>query len=311
MSPPKVSIVLVNWNNFSDTVECIESLLQVTYMNYEIVVIDNCSQGADAIRLREKFRDNMRLIENDRNVGFAEGCNTGIKDALSRGSDYIVLLNNDTVVAPDFLDTLLTSVEKEDRVGIAGGKVYCYEIPDMIWSAGGVIDYRTGGAKLIGSGKTDKNQFEELIDVDFVSGCFMLISRKVLEDIGLLDKIFFFGWEDADLCLRAKKRGYRVIFVPGSKIWHKAVPSEKLKRLKGITAYHATKGQFIFYERHFTRSQLFTANIHYFIRFPRLLWNYSHLLGQRKVPLYMIGGILSYLGSKFYKCKRFKVFQAS
>lgn len=204
---PKVSIILVNWNNFEDSAECLESLGQVTYPNYDVILVDNASDGNDAKLLKERFGDSIRLIENDSNYGFAKGCNIGIKDTLSRDTDYVVLLNNDTVVPPNFLDALVSAAQSDEKVGIAGGKVYCYEYPEMIWFAGGVIDYRTGRTPIRGSGETDQGQFDETAKVDWICGCFLFITRELLHSIGMLDERFFF-WVGGcrPLCSSLQKR---------------------------------------------------------------------------------------------------------
>src|SRR4030042_5743937 len=162
MSFPKVSVVIVNWNNFNDTAACVESLKKVTYPNREIIVVDNGSQGDDVNLLRQGFGDSIRLIANGKNRGFAGGCNIGIRDALSRGAEYFALLNNDTVVAPDFLEAVVRVAESDKKVGVAGGKIYCYELPEVIWFAGGVIDYRTGRTPIRGSGETERGQDGEV-----------------------------------------------------------------------------------------------------------------------------------------------------
>ena len=295
---PKVSIVIVNWNNFADTSECLESLKKITYPNYEIILVDNGSDGDDVRLIKETFNNYVRLIENDSNFGFAEGCNIGIEDALGRGADYVALLNNDTVVAPDFLDELISIVDSDKKVGIAGGMVYCYEIPEMIWFAGGTINYWTGTTLIRGSGEADRGQFEEIIEVDWICGCFMVISRNLLQTVGMLDKRFFFGWEDADLCVRATKAGFKILFVPGSKIWHKTLPPEKQERLMGLPVYYATKGRFIFIEKHFSRLQLASAGLYFIVKFPWILWDYSRILGKWKVPLYIVWGIWGYMTSR-------------
>lgn len=304
MSSPRVSIVIVNWNNFTDTAECLESLRKATYPNCEVILIDNASAGDDARLLRERFGDFIRLIENDKNCGFGEGCNIGIREALQRGAEYVVLLNNDTVVAPDFLEAMVACAEDDKGVGIAGGKVYCYEIPEMIWSAGGSINFWTGDTPMRGSGETDQGQFEETAEVDWICGCFMLVSREVLQAVGTLDGRFFFGWEDADLCVRAARRGFKIVFVPGSKIWHKTFPPEKRERLTGLPVYYATRGRFIFMEKHLTKLQLVSSGMCFVIRFPRFAMDYSRLMGEWKVPLYIAWGTLGYLKGRCWELAR-------
>lgn len=299
ISFPKVSVITVNWNNFNDSAECLESLRKTTYPNFEVIMVDNGSVGDDVSLLKQRFGDSIRLIVNDKNSGFAGGCNIGIKDALARGADYVVLLNNDTVVAPDFIEGLVRVAQSDERVGIAGGKVFCYELPELIWFAGGIINYRTGRTPIRGSGEADKGQFDEIVRVDWISGCFMFISRDVLQAVGMLDERFFFGWEDVDLCVRAARKGFKVLFVPESRIWHKGFGIDKRDRLMGMPVYYATRGQFLFMEKHFAKPQLAVAWLYFVVTFPGCVWVYSRILHQWKVPLYILWGIGGYLRIKF------------
>ena len=306
MSFPKVSIVLVNWNNLDDTLECLESLTSVTYPNFEIVMVDNGSEGDDASVLEEKFGDWIRLIENDRNHGFAEGCNIGMRDAMKRGVDYVALLNNDTVVAPDFLDEIISVVESHERVGIAGGKIYCYEYPDVIWFGGGSINYWTGNTPIRGSGDKDNGQFEEITEVDWICGCFMLISTELLDSVGMLDNRFFFGWEDVDLSVRAAKEGFKILFVPGSKIWHKGFLVSKKERLVGMPMYYATRGMYLVVEKHFTRMQVISCMIYRFITFPKMMWIYYKLFRKWEMPVYMFWASIDHVIKKIARPFRIK-----
>lgn len=291
MPQPRVCIIIVNWNNYPDTAECLDSLGKVGYPDFEVLVVDNGSDGDDAERLRREYGDRVRVIANERNAGFAEGCNIGMRDALHRGADYLLLINNDTFVAPDFVDRLVEYVADEPGIGVAGGKVYCHEIPDMIWFAGGAIDFRTATTPIIGSGETDNGGYDEAREVEWICGCFMLISRHVVERVGLLDPRFFFGWEDVDLCVRARRAGFRIVFVPASRIWHKTLPPEKQKRLSGMPVYHATRGHFLFMQKHLSRRQRVTAAAYFVVRFPRFVWDYSKVMGEWKVPLYVVRAV--------------------
>jgi GT2 family glycosyltransferase len=299
MSSPKVSVITVNWNNFNDSAECLESLRKATYPNFEVILVDNGSAGDDVSLLKQRFGDSIRLIFNEKNSGFAGGCNIGIRDALARGADYVVLLNNDTVVAPDFLEGLVSVAEGDKKVGVAGGKVFCYELPELIWFAGGIINYRTGRTPIKGSGEADKGQFDEIAKVDWISGCFMFVSRDVFQSAGLLDERFFFGWEDVDFCVRAARKGFKVLFVPESRIWHKGFGVNKRDRLMGMPVYYATRGQFLFMDKHFAKPQLAVAWLYFVATFPRCIWDYSRILHRWEVPLYILWGIGGYLRIKF------------
>ena len=116
----------------------------------------------------------------------------------------------------------------------------------------------------------------------------MIVSRDVWERVGLLDERFFFGWEDADLCVRASKSGYRILYVPRSVVWHKGFGETKKQRLRGRPLYYATRGHFIFLAKHLTKRQLLTAGLHFVTAFPRAMWDYSRMTGQWKGPMYML-----------------------
>jgi len=139
MKYPHVSIIILNWNGKEDTIKCLQSLRKTRYSNYEIVVVDNGSTGDDVKVLGEIFGDYIHIIKNDRNYEFAEGNNIGMRYALKKDTDYILLLNNDTVVDPEFLTELVTMAESDPRFGILGSKIYFYDNPNKIWFAGGNI----------------------------------------------------------------------------------------------------------------------------------------------------------------------------
>jgi len=299
MPLPKVSLVIVNWNGLEDTIECLDSLRQITYPNYDVILVDNDSEGDDVKILESKYGSYINIIQNDKNYGFAKGCNVGIRDALARGTDYVLLLNNDTVVASDFIEELVNVAQNDSKVGIVGGKIYTYESPEVIWFAGGSINYWTGNTPIRGKGQVDRGQFENVCEVDWVVGCFMLISRDLLLIAGLLDDRFFFGWEDVDLCIRTQKSGFKVLFAPGSKVWHKAFSLEKGKRLAGLPVYCATKSHFIVMEKHWPKLQLASSISYFMVTLPKTMLVYSSLFRQWKTPVYMLWGCFDYLRRKW------------
>lgn len=226
MNNPRVSIIVLNWNGLEDTIECLESLRKMTYPNYEIVIVDNASSGNDVVVLKERYGDYIHIIANDKNYGFAEGNNIGIRYALAKQSDYVFMLNNDTIVDANFLAELVRVAEEDDKSGILGGKIYYYASPNRFQSVGGRIYWWLGYIADI-SGRDDVEQFERVAEQDYVYGTAMLIKRQVIEKVGLLDSSLFFGMEDYDYCARAKKAGFKVLYVPGAKVWHKQGASRK------------------------------------------------------------------------------------
>jgi GT2 family glycosyltransferase len=181
-------------------------------------------------------KERLILIKNERNYGFAEGNNIGIRFALDAlKPDYILLLNSDTVVDPGFLLELVRIGESDDKIGAVGPKVYYYDNPSKINSAGGKMHYRSGTAINIGIGETDnKNRFNEIREVDCLHGSAILIKVSALEDVGLLDQDFFLLLEETEWCLRAKKAGYKMVFVPTARIYHK----EGFSRTQGCGVYY-------------------------------------------------------------------------
>lgn len=225
MGFPKVSIIILNWNGVADTEECLESLKRISYPNYEVIIVDNASSGNDVGILTERYGKYATIIANPKNDGFPEGNNVGIRHALSRDCDYCLLLNNDTIVHPEFLTELVKHTD-DKAIGIAGSKIYNYFEPKRIDSAGGEAWYWLMQLRNKGP-EEDIGQFEEIADRDFIFANSMLIRREVLEKVGLLDPYFFYGIEEYDFCLRVKRSGYRIIYVPTSIIWHKSGRSRR------------------------------------------------------------------------------------
>jgi len=263
LAQPRVSIIILNWNGLEDTVECLESLKKITYPNYEVIVVDNGSEGNDAQVLKERFADYIHLIENDRNYGFAGGMNIGMKYAMDNSQpDYLLLLNNDVAVAPDFLDHLVAAAMADASIGIAGPKVYYYAFPKRIQSAGSKVRIVRGLTFSIGDKQIDNGQYEKQQDVDYMDAC-LLVKNEVVQKVGLFDEGYFCYCEDVDYCIRAKKAGYRVIYVPEARIWHKVGQSAN-KANVGFRDYYSTRNQIRFMKKHATRCQCIIFFIYFF-----------------------------------------------
>lgn len=221
MNFPKVFIIILNWNGLQDTLECLESVFKLNYPNFRVIVVDNGSTD-DCGEIIEKNYPKVILILNGENRGFAGGNNVGIRNALDQGAEYIWLLNNDTVVDPDALSNMVAEAEKDPGIGIAGSKIYYFGYPRKIWFAGSNIDWRRGSSDHIGMGETDIGQYDYVKQVDRVTGCSMLVKNTVCEKVGLFDEKFFLYVEEVDWCVRARKAGFKCIFVPSSVVYHKA-----------------------------------------------------------------------------------------
>lgn len=245
---PKVSIILLNWNGLEDTIECIESLKKITYPNYEVIVVDNGSKGNDAGILQEKYQDYIKVMRNKENLGFAEGNNVGMRQVLKEGeSEYILLLNNDTIVDPKFLTELVRVAQTNPKIGIVGGKIYYYYDPRRIWYAGG----KWGKFRMsyhINMNKLDKNNVNDRdTETDWVMGCLLLVKTSIIKEVGLLPEDYFLYVEETDFCLRVQRYGYKIYYVPEAKIWHKCTASfNKEKSTVAIPHYYGARNQLYF-----------------------------------------------------------------
>jgi GT2 family glycosyltransferase len=217
---PKVAIIVLNWNGRIDTAACLDSLKALSYPAFEVVLVDNGSVDGSQEYFRERYSW-VTLLETGQNLGFTGGNNVGISYALRSGADYVLLLNNDTVVDAAFLDRLVAAGQARPDVGILNPKIYYFDPPDMIWYAGGELSLYRGLSRHYGYRQTDRGQFDDPREVSFITGCAFFIKREVIDRIGLLDEYFFCYSEDADWSLRALKAGYKGLYVPSARIWHK------------------------------------------------------------------------------------------
>lgn len=236
-SVPKVFIVILNWNQKDKTLACLRSLKKISYPRYEIILVDNGSTDDSVTAIKKEFPEIM-IIENGRNLGVAGGRNVGINYVQKKSSDYVLLLDNDTIVDKDFITEMVKVGEEDKRIGILTGKIYFYSEPNKIWCAGCSLSLYRRHLRNIGYDEVDRGQYDQIKEVDHVAGCCLMIKMKVIQEIGLLDQNFIeYFTEDTDWCLRAKKKGYKVVYVPGSKIWHhvikKTLVNERYRYLQG------------------------------------------------------------------------------
>lgn len=219
-SEPRVAIIVLNWNNKSDTIECLESLRRLDYTDCEIVAVDQSSTDGCREAIAKEFPD-VTLICNEENLGFAEGNNVGIRYALGAGAEYIALLNNDTTVEPNFVRAFVDAAKAMPNFDIFGPKIVFHRDPNVVWAAGSAINWRRGICKQRGYGEVDRGQYDTPTEVNALTGCAMMISRKAFETIGLFDGRFYLYYEETDWCARAQRAGFRLLYVPATVVRHK------------------------------------------------------------------------------------------
>lgn len=219
-----IAIIILNWNSYDVTAQCLESLKTVEYSRFEKILVDNGSSDYSDDRLKEDFPD-ITLIKSDRNLGFTGGNNLGIQYALDKRHDLVMLLNNDTIVTPNFMSILIDRLGSENLAAIQPKIMYNYD-RSIIWNAGGRYDSFFSLTRTIGEGIEDEGQFDGLRYTDWITGCCFLIWSDVVRKIGLLDDKFFIYHEDADWSLKIRNLGLKMGFEAKSVIYHEAGMSD-------------------------------------------------------------------------------------
>lgn len=218
----KVVVVILNWKQAGETISCIASLKEQTYSQLRLIVVDNDSGDGSVAQIGAAHSD-VLVLENGRNAGFAGGMNLGIRWALANGADWVFVINNDTFFAPDAIETLIEHASPQ--VGLLAPIIYYAEANNTVWSYGGALNATLLETSHVGRGVIDDGSLPEMMPVDFVPGCAMLLSRPVLEQVGAFDERFFMYYEDSDLCLRIRQAGYEIVTITTAKMWHKVAVS--------------------------------------------------------------------------------------
>jgi len=238
---PAVAIVILNWNRPEDTAACLRSLEAQTYRNWQVIVVDNGSTDDSVPRLRADFPA-VQIVVNERNLGFAGGCNVGVRRALDGAAEWVLLLNNDTVLDSRCLSELLDP--RLSQYGILAPMIHHYDAPQRLWSAGA----RRGPG--LPDNLREQDIRGDVISVDYVTGCAMLVRRTIFESVGLLDERFFMYYEDSEFCARARRAGHLIAVVPRARVWHKVglslrddAPRERYLRMSsGVRFYRRELG---------------------------------------------------------------------
>ncbi|MBN1273079.1 MAG: glycosyltransferase family 2 protein [Candidatus Aminicenantes bacterium] len=212
----------MNWNRCEDTLACLSSLTKLDYPNLRLLLVDNGSSDGTPQLVAQK-NPTVEVIVNESNLGFAAGCNVGLRHALEQGADYVFLLNNDTLVDPAALNHLIFLAGPD--VGMVAPKIYNASNPAHIWSVGGMCHPLTLEKTGDGRGQVDKGQWGEVLERDYFVGCALLLSRRLLTEVGLFDERFFMYYEDSDLSLRTRQAGFKLLLSPQAWVWHKVAVS--------------------------------------------------------------------------------------
>jgi GT2 family glycosyltransferase len=248
-SLPPVAIVVLNYNGLSDTTECLRSIARNDYPALLTLVVDNASDDDPTPALRDEFPC-VRVLRTPVNSGWAGGNNVGIRAALEQGCKYVILLNNDTVVAPDFAERLVAAALQFPEYGVIGPVINDMNEPDRV---------QTDGCRF--NGKTGKGFFERQVvrivgadqphvsETDIVNGCCLMLSEKVVRTIGLIEEQFFLIHEESDFCLRARRAGFRCGILAAPLVWHRQSQSFERVGLR-VQRYYDTRNLYLLLKRH-------------------------------------------------------------
>ena len=221
MSQPLLFVIILNNTPKDDIFACLTSLFKSDYGNMKVMLVDTVSTDDTSRKICQRFPQ-VQLIPLSTNLGYAGNNNIGIRAAIEQGAEWILVLNDDTVLDPSCFSQLIEAGESDPTIGIVGPMVYHFDEPDIIQSAGGMLGKYWQSIHL-GQNELDHGQFKSIRPVEWISGCAIMVRHTLIEQIGLLDVDYFLYWEETEWCIRATKAGWKIIQVPNAKLWHKGV----------------------------------------------------------------------------------------
>ena len=224
MEKPSVTVIVLNWNGKDLTIECLESLKQVNYLNFNILVVDNGSTDGSVELLKEKFPE-VSILVLEKNLGYASGNNRGFASLEPDPPEFVIFLNNDTIVDKNFIEPLVRQLLTHKKASQTVPKIYYENDPKLIWYAGGIVNLWTGSIYHLGIRQYDGPAYSKTHKTKYATGCCFCMRYEEFKDFGGFDETFPMYSEDVDLSLWIRAAGKQVWFVPDSKIWHKVSAS--------------------------------------------------------------------------------------
>lgn len=320
---PKVFAVIINWNGEKDTVMCLESLLELKYENCHVVISDNGSRKESLDSIKHWFSEKLgaqsgaggiasyTILENGRNLGFTGANTAGIHYAMNQGADYILFLNNDTIVTPQFLSKMVAAAESSPAIGIAGCKIFYADVEPngrhKLWSLGG-YSFRGGMPINIAGGQYDRPEWVGVQPQPLINGCCMLIKRAVIESIGVQSDELFFGIDDVEYSFRASRRGWTNVVAYDAVIYHAA--SQSVVPRSGLQVYYLFRNILLFRARAFSVRQNLWFFTVFVIRYVLLGSGYRWLRGRRKVNLGVFYALKDFKSGQTGECQHVAALRA-
>ncbi|RWZ88331.1 MAG: glycosyltransferase family 2 protein [Hydrotalea sp. AMD] len=268
MNDPFVFIVILNWNGYLITLECLKSLLGINYNNYEILLVDNGSTDESLNILRNYCdkKSKVSILALDKNYGFTGGNNQAVEYILKiKTPDFFLFLNNDTEVDPDFLSKMVDLAMNNNKIAVVVPKIYYFNSPNTIWYAGGYINKLSCVGEHFGLGKKDSKRYSKVKPITFMNGCAMLVKSHFIINYGLFDEIYFANCEDVDFSFKVLQNGYIIMYEANAKIWHKVSLSFKINKNKWLGFYLVTRNLVILQKKYNIKKWYFVFSFSYFL----------------------------------------------
>ena len=246
MSQPPVGVVIVNWNLKDSLRETLRSFQKVNYPGLQIVVSDNASSDGSVEMVRAEFPE-VHLMTREKGLGYAKGASLGVEYLLDKAK-YIFSTTNDVEVDPDMITRLVDYAEQNPAAGMIGTKIYFFDRPNVIWHAGAHINPFNGYNYHFGWERTDRGQYDQVKECDYVTGCGVLLRSETIKKTGAFKEDLIFYFEDADLCYRVRSAGYKIVYLPTAKMYHKVETT--LAKNRGLQLHYITRNGLYLLQKH-------------------------------------------------------------
>jgi len=246
MNQPLVYAVILSNYRYEDTCACLSSLSKSDYRNIKVILLDRDSADDLRATVRREYPE-VQIIPLSENLGYAGNNNIGIQAALEQGAEWVFILNDDIVLDSSCLSSLIEIADQDPMIGIMGPMVYHFEESQIIQSAGGMLGKYWQSLHL-GQNELDCGQFVAPHQVEWVTGCAILVHRAVIEQVGMLDPQYFLYWEETEWCIRASHAGWKIMHVPHAKLWHKG--ASRVQQLKPYVTYYTTRNRLFTLAKH-------------------------------------------------------------
>jgi GT2 family glycosyltransferase len=292
MNSLSVFIIILNFNGYQDTIKCVESLSNILYKNFRIIIVDNNSTDNSVLILKQTF-PKIDIIQTEANLGYAAGNNFGIKYAVECGAQYLCILNNDTIAHEDFLSPLVRRLNSNSQKTIIGPMILEKD-NHTIQSTGARIDMLRGRVPVINSGKIKKEISNKLIECDYIGGACLLFRCDSINELGLFPENYFLFYEETEWCLRAKKNGFQIVCDPSTSIVHEG--SSSIKRVSGLIEYLLSRNRVVFMRRN---SNVYTFSV--FMIYLNFETIFKVMMGKKSIKTfcYFWDGILNKVRSEY------------